>query len=160
MNGNRRNALASTGPKTAEGKARVAMNGLRHGIFCQYLLTKSEKPEDLDALKEDMYRELQPQGIVEEMLVDKMINAVWRLRRVARADTSIMDDGLNVFGKAKSPDAPFRQHNCLSSMLKYEAALERAYYRAKHELERMKDVRAGKQVDAPQVVHRFGEEGA
>jgi hypothetical protein len=29
---NRRNALASTGPRTADGKARVAKNGRRHGL--------------------------------------------------------------------------------------------------------------------------------
>src|SRR4051794_17743365 len=30
---NQRNALASTGPKTAAGKARVSQNALRHGAF-------------------------------------------------------------------------------------------------------------------------------
>jgi hypothetical protein len=29
---NRRNALKSTGPRTAAGKARVSRNGLRHGV--------------------------------------------------------------------------------------------------------------------------------
>src|SRR5438094_9229461 len=35
---NRRNALKSTGPRTTNGKRRVARNAIRHGFFSKWLL--------------------------------------------------------------------------------------------------------------------------
>ena len=47
---NRANAARSTGPRTAEGKARVAMNALRHGLASHAPLLPGEEPAELDAL--------------------------------------------------------------------------------------------------------------
>jgi hypothetical protein len=39
---NRRNALASTGPRTQEGKAIVARNAVKHGLTAQSVLLPDE----------------------------------------------------------------------------------------------------------------------
>ena len=44
---NRLNAQKSTGPRTAEGKARSSMNALQTGIDAKSLVIFDEKVEDL-----------------------------------------------------------------------------------------------------------------
>jgi hypothetical protein len=41
---NRRNARNSTGPKSREGKARVAQNATTHGIFCRPIFARRTNP--------------------------------------------------------------------------------------------------------------------
>jgi hypothetical protein len=43
---NRLNAQKSTGPKTAEGKAAVAQNAVKHGLFAHENVIKCEKQSD------------------------------------------------------------------------------------------------------------------
>jgi hypothetical protein len=39
---NRRNALKTTGPKTAEGKAAVCLNAMKHGLLSREVLLPGE----------------------------------------------------------------------------------------------------------------------
>ena len=55
---NRRNARKSTGPKTPEGKATVAKNATKHGLFARQNVVISENQADFDALRDDMLAEL------------------------------------------------------------------------------------------------------
>ncbi len=50
LNANRANAQASTGPKTARGKAVASGNATRHGILSCELLLPHENPAEFDAL--------------------------------------------------------------------------------------------------------------
>ena len=43
---NRRNAMKSTGPRTPEGKAVVALNGMKHGLLSRESLVKGENEAD------------------------------------------------------------------------------------------------------------------
>jgi hypothetical protein len=61
----------STGPKTAEGKAKSARNSITHGIFAKQLLTGAtpETAEEISALTADIWGFFQPVGVVEELLL-------------------------------------------------------------------------------------------
>ena len=87
---NRRNAQRSTGPRSLEGKARVALNGVRHGLFCQSavvpLVDGREGTAAFAALLDRLHRELGPVGVVEESLVGLIGLALWRLRRLFRVE--------------------------------------------------------------------------
>jgi len=66
---NRRNALASTGPKTAEGKAAFALNATRHGILARLeVLPGVERPEDWNAHLDAVLDDLGPAGHLERSL--------------------------------------------------------------------------------------------
>src|SRR5215208_2050407 len=86
---NRRNALKSTGPKTPEGKAAVRLNALRHGLLSQEIVLPGEDEEALRELDEYLRAELQPVGELEDLLIDRIITAYWRLRRLERVEAGI-----------------------------------------------------------------------
>ena len=86
---NRANACHSTGPKTPEGKAAVRLNACRHGLLARDAVLPGE---DVDAF-EDLFNQLRahflPVGPIEEFLVDRLTNTIWRLQRVPRAETGL-----------------------------------------------------------------------
>src|SRR5215813_3254571 len=86
---NRQNAQRSTGPKTARGKARVAQNAITHGLLSEKALLPDEDPEALEALAEAMRAAWKPEGAQEDLLVDWMIQALWRLRRLGHVEAGI-----------------------------------------------------------------------
>jgi len=86
---NRRNALKSTGPKTPEGKDAVRLNALKHGLLSQEVLLPGEDEATLRELGERLRAELQPVGELENLLVDRIIAAHWRLRRLGRVEAGI-----------------------------------------------------------------------
>ncbi len=63
---NRRNALKSTGPKTAAGKERVSQNATKHGFYSKWLLVKHQDGEESQAEYDKFYSEIaeyfQPYG--------------------------------------------------------------------------------------------------
>ncbi len=69
---NRRNALKSTGPKTAEGKATVRLNAMKHGLLSQEVLLPGEDEAAFAELGERLRAELQPVGELESMLVEAL----------------------------------------------------------------------------------------
>src|SRR5215204_2194599 len=89
IDANRKNALKSTGPKTPEGKAAVRQNALKHGLLSRDILLPGEDEEALRELGERLRDELQPVGELENLLVDRIVSAYWRLRRLSRVETGI-----------------------------------------------------------------------
>jgi hypothetical protein len=86
---NRKNALKSTGPKTPEGKDVVGSNALKHGLLSREILLPGEDEAALQDLGERLRAELQPVGELENLLVERVIAATWRLRRLARVEAGI-----------------------------------------------------------------------
>jgi hypothetical protein len=86
---NRQNALQSTGPKTNKGKAAVRLNAMKHGLLSRDILLPNEDPDVLTELSEGLRVELQPIGEMEEILVERIISAIWRLRRLGRVEAGI-----------------------------------------------------------------------
>ena len=87
---NRANALHSTGPKTPEGKAVVRFNAFRHGLLAQDVVLPGEEADAFEDLWNQVRANLSPMGPVEEFLVDRVVNAMWRLKRLGRAETALL----------------------------------------------------------------------
>jgi hypothetical protein len=198
---NRRNAQRSTGPRTAAGKARVAKNRqVIHGLVSTQVLLPGEDRATFDAFADALRRACNPEGAREEFLVDTMIAAGWRLRRLARMETDILSwspseeplggTGIIIYDpknpppemmttfylpdnnsgpapppknaevSAKTEKPPlsvglaFLQGcgtgtDAFTRLSRYEAGVERTFYRASHELERLQRARCGGLVPAP-----------
>ncbi|MHC4510779.1 MAG: hypothetical protein ACYTAO_17790, partial [Planctomycetota bacterium] len=55
---NQQNAQKSTGPRTAEGKAAVAQNAVKHGLFAVQEVISTENQAEFDLLREQLSAEL------------------------------------------------------------------------------------------------------
>jgi hypothetical protein len=85
---NRQNAERSTGPVTAEGRARVSKNATKLGLFS---VANFVSPEEQDIFKEfetGYMAELSPTTPLEQTLSREIIQAAWRLRRCASLETA------------------------------------------------------------------------
>ena len=89
---NRSNALKSTGPRSAEGKAVVAQNAVRHGIFCGPMLVEGEDPAELHELVDGFMQDIAPRNLSERALAERIIGAHWRLRRLMRAEQHLHEE--------------------------------------------------------------------
>lgn len=87
---NRKNALASTGPKTLRGKRTASRNAMKHGLLArQVVITAGDGAESLEefqALIDDLDDTYEPVGVLEEMLVQTIATALWRKARVIRGE--------------------------------------------------------------------------
>jgi hypothetical protein len=88
LEANRRNAALSTGPRTAAGKAAVRFNVLRHGLRARAILLPGEQEEDLRQLCADLQSDWNPQNRTEQLLVEQMAVAPWKLARFKPASAA------------------------------------------------------------------------
>jgi hypothetical protein len=75
------------GPRTPHGKRRSRLNALKHGVFSfsDVVLDDESRPE-FEALLQGLKEDLQPQGLLEEILVEKIATILWRYRRLIQAE--------------------------------------------------------------------------
>ena len=85
---NRANALHSTGPVTAGGKATASRNATRHGLLSDKLFLDDEDPTDFHAMFGDVWRSLNPVGALEASLLERIAVTLWRQRRLVHAETA------------------------------------------------------------------------
>ena len=87
---NRGNALRSTGPQTRGGKRAVRRNALKHGLLAKEVFIQAgdgkERISEFRNLMAQLREDLQPEGVLEEMLVEKIAICYWRLRRALRSE--------------------------------------------------------------------------
>ena len=88
---NRRNAMNSTGPRTAAGKAASSQNRLAHGLCSSSLLIRGESPAEFDALHTDIVDAYRPATSEERMLTDQLAEAQWRLNRARRVEVKTLN---------------------------------------------------------------------
>jgi len=87
---NRRNAELSTGPRTAEGKAVVARNATRHGIFTTVPVIPGESLDSWESHRAGIVESLSPVGLLEINLAERAALLLWRLQRLARYEAKIV----------------------------------------------------------------------
>ena len=162
LDANRRNALRSTGPKTAAGKANVSLNPIKHGLLSQKVLLPNEDEAALSEFSAGMRECLQPDGELEDLLVDRIISDAWRLRRLLNVETQLFESSkpsetdLLMMGIAgvtwgELGLAFAREANGADSFTKlsrYETTIEGSLFRSLHELQILQAMRGPVDVDA------------
>jgi len=98
---NRLNALKSTGPKSVSGKQIVSGNALSHGLTAEKHVIIGESIEEFNTLKDSMFKTYRPRGACEEEIFIKLVEFLWRLRRVGLIETGIFGNEILEYDKDK-----------------------------------------------------------
>jgi len=138
---NRRNAQRSTGPKTPEGKATSSQNSRTHGIFVKKFLNSAtpETVAEIEALAAGIWEHYQPVGMLEELLVQKIVIEAARDHRVLGFEQGFTGPPIHVVA-------------CLGLMARYSTSTSRALFRAIQELERIQAARKARETSAASTV--------
>lgn len=151
---NRENAKKG-GVKTEQGKAISRFNAVKHGIFTDTMVDHIEKIEALNQLRQKIFDELKPKGIIEQILVDRIVVCIWRLRRCAVADKAIIKqdnvevevnsngymDVLQKNARAFNSTEWIMNNGRFELLLRYETTIERQMYRVMRELRELQRIR-------------------
>ena len=78
---NRRNAQKSTGPRTVEGKSKVKLNALKHGMTAATVVLPHEDAAAYERRLETWTRELNPPGEMGQYLAERVVRISWQLDR-------------------------------------------------------------------------------
>jgi hypothetical protein len=87
INANRSNAQKSTGPRTKVGKAVVAQNAIKHGLFAHQDVIAEEDPQQYEEHRRRFLAELSPAGEKQGLLAGRIVSLAWRLKRAERLQT-------------------------------------------------------------------------
>lgn len=147
LNANRLNAQRSTGPKTPKGKAIVAQNPLKHGIFSRQIVLGSESKEEFEALKKEFYDHFHPYGLLEMLFCERALAAAWRLSRVTLIESTLFNQASRDSFYDNEVDAALNSalNDRLALLSRYEVSLEKILFRSLSEL---KALQANPQNDA------------
>ncbi len=94
---NRANAKLSTGPKTLSGKEKVSGNALSHGLTAEKHVIIGESIDEFNTFKDSMFKVYEPNGAYEEEIFIKLVELLWRLRRVGVIETGIFGNEILEF---------------------------------------------------------------
>ncbi|MHB8383418.1 MAG: hypothetical protein ACYDC3_13905 [Candidatus Binataceae bacterium] len=162
---NRRNAARSTGPRTASGKKRSALNALKHGMLAKRMVIPAlEGPRaaaEFRAMLHALISDLVPHGALERILVEEIAVCTWRLRRVLRFENRVAflnsdqwkdesaegEDGYECEGDrilavTGLNEMSLGDHDDVRLITMFEGALMRHLFRTIASLERMQSRRA------------------
>jgi hypothetical protein len=96
----RLNGAKSRGPVTPEGRAISSLNAASHGLTAKTLILRNENEAHFVEIMNAYFDYFQPSNQVEVDLISEMVAARWRLRRVWRYETAILDIEMD----AQAPD--------------------------------------------------------
>jgi hypothetical protein len=154
---NRANARKSTGPRTLDGKQRCSMNALKHGLSARTVVLNHEDESGYHEVRGSLHRQYQPATPQECMLVDQLASSWWRTIRARQYETDMMNMQVDTLKRrhknrktvhtnesdrqALAVALTVEPHDDFKTFFRYEAAIERSFYRALNQLERMQKER-------------------
>ena len=100
----RANGAKSRGPTTAAGREKSSRNSLRHGFTSRStIVLECENPEEFKEMLADYKATYRPDNAAESDLVDQMVAARCRIRRIWTFETTLLH---NEIRRKTSPPAP------------------------------------------------------
>ncbi len=139
----RTNGAKSHGPKTEAGRKISSQNAVTHGLYAKGVVIAMESREQYPEMLDAYLQQFQPEGPIENDLVEEMVAAKWRQRRLWAVEADLLEDQM-ILQKAKLDDddtdydaiTPLSfaydalANSTLSFLTRNESRLERAYTRS------------------------------
>jgi hypothetical protein len=94
LEGQTRARRRASGPRTAIGKQRSSLNAHKYGIFSKRVLLADESARDFGRLLQGLHEDLQPDGTLEIVLVEKLATILWRKQRILRAEAAEIEEAV------------------------------------------------------------------
>ena len=91
LEANRTNARHSSGPRSADGKARSSKNALKHGLVSREIVIWDEDSDQFEILRAGLEADFQPNSTIERELVDRLAGLLWRLRRLPALEAALIE---------------------------------------------------------------------
>jgi hypothetical protein len=131
---------------------------LKHGLTSDLVVLPGESVTVYDAFEELWLRELEPRGALESWLAHRVVAAAWRLARIERLEGSLSSSSIReLIERAAEPEEPDgdeqlvkrgrgwklrneERYARMATLGRHEAAIERVFYRALHELQDLQAV--------------------
>src|SRR5712691_2503147 len=86
------NGAKSQGPKTAEGREKSSANSFKHGLSARNIVVlECENEDDFWTVHNEQMEIHQPATPAEKDLVDQMVAARWRMRRLRSIESALLD---------------------------------------------------------------------
>jgi hypothetical protein len=161
----RANGAKSRGPTTAEGKEKSSRNAIKHGLTAGNgnILLDCEDPGQFDEILNKLLGIHEPATPAETDLVEEMVAARWRSRRMWTIETGLLNaEILNQQSKTDTPDPNIHLTMAFRSLTddsrslvlanRYEARLQRLYDRAYKTLRELQQARKSEPTP-PHTVH-------
>lgn len=84
--------------------------------------------------------------------MEKIINVSWRLKRLTKAESEVLEKGIGCDSHNLRKSFIAASGTAIQNLSRYEASLERAFYKALHELQRLQGIRLDQSFLAPMVI--------
>ena len=129
----RTNGARSKGPKSAEGRERIATAASRHGLTGRFRLLPGEDRRAFEALLSGWSERLRPEGPAETAAVRKFVAAIWREQRLFAVEERLL--------RALARGEPAEDLPSLATVIRYRNRLERDRRLAREELAELRGLR-------------------
>ena len=143
---NRRNAQKSTGPRSAQGKARSRLNALKNGLRSKAVVLEGpEDPTEFRRFRQGFRDDFHPVGPAEIDLVDQIALAAWRRNRAIALETSVWNQRIAELPPDTPPDEKLPRAfahpatmRTLDALSLHQTRLNQIFFRGIQELHRLR----------------------
>jgi hypothetical protein len=166
----RANGAKSRGPTTAEGKEKSSRNAIKHGLTAgtRNILLDCEDPDEFEEAFNKLLGIHQPATPAENDIVEEMVAARWRIRRMWTIETNLFN--VEILTQQATPSASegdasnpgirlamaYRalsdDSRSLALASRYEARLQRLYDRAYTTLRELQQARKSETPEQPHTI--------
>ena len=161
---NRKNAQNSTGPTSASGKQKSALNGIKHGLTGQRLLLLPHEVEPYQRMTAAFRSDYNPQTELESQLIQHIVDCNMRLHRISAIESNMFAVGTidNIREDVEHDDtteaviaqtrAWIKQADSFEKLGRHEGRISRQLLKYTQEIDRVRTIRRNNPVQLEENV--------